>query len=83
MYYVSMKDAFLSGWGDADKRDAIFIFECADKVEAQTVKNYARRRGDQTQIVIHDSNPISQFDEQYNLVITKNKEECPKWYGKE
>ena len=41
MYYVKMTDRFLSGWGPARSKKAVFIYECETIQEAEIVAENA------------------------------------------
>ena len=51
-FWVVMFDKFLSGWGPARSRKALFVYGCLTAGDAKTVADNARRRGDQTSIRI-------------------------------
>jgi hypothetical protein len=73
-----MIDSFLSGWGMSEGKKAIFVYECATREEAEAVKRYAKSRGDQKGIEIHDKMPV--FDSNLFHVEHKDKENNPRWY---
>ena len=44
MYYVTMTDKFMSGWGKAEGKISKFVVECEDHMQAQQIMESARRR---------------------------------------
>ena len=88
MYYVTMTDRFMSGWGRAPRTNKL-IFLCDDMTEAQTVEENARNRSDQKYINICGSRPKhyrSTMGSNYELngafVQIKTKADYPTWYEK-
>jgi hypothetical protein len=55
--WVSMKDTFFSGWGEAEGKKAVFIYECESKAEAKIVKQNAINHGSATELVILNEKP--------------------------
>lgn len=78
MFYVTMTDTFLSGWGKAEGRIAKFVFVCDNWQEAEIVKENAERRGDQKYINISTTKPY--YSSKTHLVQYKTKENAPNWY---
>lgn len=78
MKFVSMEDTFLSGWGNAENKKAIFIYACENQEEAEIVANNAKSRGDQKNIKISHTKP--NFNTNLNYVQLKNKNENENWY---
>jgi len=56
-YYVSMVDRFLSGWGQASSRKALFIYGARSYDEAMIIADNARARTDQSNVRIHHGKP--------------------------
>lgn len=76
-YYVVMRDTFLSDWGKAENRDAVFIAPCNSKDEARIVMANARSRGDQDEISLVEKKPMIHREVRYGLMT---KEDSPRWY---
>ncbi len=53
--YVMMRDTFLSGWGEAEGKDAIFIYPCDSHAQAEIVQANGEARDDQDRISIQPS----------------------------
>lgn len=81
MYYVSMIDTFMSGWGKAKGKENVLIFECETEEEAEIVVENARHRSDQKDIKICDAMPA--FASSYYYVQYKDKSVYPSWYEKD
>ena len=80
MYYVKMTDSFLSGWGPARSKKAVFIYECETIQEAEIVAENAMHRSDQKDVRICKYKPrLSSYS---NLVQWRTKEEDPEFYIK-
>ena len=79
-YYVTMDDAFLSGWGHAEKRNAKFVYGARDLVEAQIIADNARARGGQRNIHITQRVPF--YDPLIYRVefITPEEKGNTRWY---
>ena len=84
MYYVTMTDKFMSGWGHAQKLTNKLIFECETYSEALIVEENARNRSDMNYINICARKPsyYRKNDQQVGnyYVQVKTKEEYPTWY---
>lgn len=57
MFYVTMSDKFLSGWGKAEGKIAKFIVECETYNQAETIQNNARKRQEMKYINITTKKP--------------------------
>ena len=86
MYYVTMTDKFMSGWGKAPKRNKL-IFLCETIEEANIVADNAKRRKDQKYVNVCTRKPghyRTTFGAEYTLngdfVQIKTKEDYPNWY---
>ena len=77
-HFVSMKDTFMSGWGEAKGKSNILIFHCTSLDQAIIVRDNARNRSDQANIRVHNDKPI--FDLNSNFVQIKDINDCPHWY---
>jgi 16S rRNA U516 pseudouridylate synthase RsuA-like enzyme len=80
MYYVTMTDKFLSGWGMADKKIAKYVYECETLAEANIVADNANSRNDQKNVNITTRKPYYNKDRYY--VSYKDKGNCSNWYEK-
>ncbi len=81
MYYVSMEDTFLSGWGKAKGKTNVLIFSCKDMNEALIVAENAGNRADMVAIKIWDrEKPVFSTKEYYPQ--DKDIKEYPRWYEK-
>ena len=56
--YVKTVDTFMSGWGRAESKTNVCVCECSTQSEAESVKTYAKERGDQKQVQIVNSYPV-------------------------
>jgi len=87
MYYVTMTDKFMSGWGHADRLTNKLVFECETMDQAQIVADNAENRSDQNYINICLNRPSyyrSTMGEAYQVghryVQNKNIADYPSWY---
>lgn len=80
MYYVTMTDRFMSGWGKAQDKINKLVFECETLEEAEIVAENARSRSDQKHVSIRTTKPYYPKDTHYTQI--KTKEEYPSWYKK-
>ena len=78
MFYVTMTDKILSGWGIAEGKINKLIFECETLEEARIVAENAKNRGDQKYININSKKPYYNNNKYYTQ--TKTKEVYPNWY---
>lgn len=81
MFYVTMTDTFMSGWGMAKGKINKLIFECETYNEARIVAENAENRGDMKRINISRRKPYYNNVKYYAQV--KTKEEYPRWYEKD
>ena len=83
MYYVTMTDTFMSGWGHSKGKINKLIFECKDYEEACTVEQNAHDRTDQIYInlCVRASKPYYNKDRYYPQY--KTIEDYPTWYKKD
>lgn len=87
MYYVTMTDKFMSGWGMARHRANKLIFLCDTFEEARTVAENAEARDEMKYINVCGSRPSyyrSTFGTDYELngyyVQIKDKSDYGSWY---
>ena len=78
MYYVTMTDRFMSGWGGAQGKINKLVFVCNTYEEAQTVVQNAENRGDMKNININVKKPS--YSSTRYLTQFKTIEEYPSWY---
>jgi hypothetical protein len=57
MYYVTMTDKFMSGWGMAQNKTNKFIVECETYQEAETIERNAKKRNEMKYINICSKKP--------------------------
>ena len=80
IYYVTMTDTFMSGWGEAKDKINKLVFVCDSIEEAQIVKDNAEQRSDQKYINIRAKKPY--YSKAAYYVQYKTKAEYPAWYRK-
>ena len=78
LYYVTMTDKFMSGWGPAEGKINKLIFVCKDRQQAEVVADNARRRSDQKYINIVTTKPY--YNSKRYLAQVKTIEDYPNWY---
>ena len=78
MFYVTMTDKFMSGWGPATGKLNKLVFECVDMSEAVIVEQNAQNRSDQKYINIRSTKPY--YDPKRCYTQFKTKEDYPRWY---
>ena len=78
MYYVTMTDSYLSGWGMAQNKINKLVFECSSYQEAQTVAQNAENRSDMKRVNICTKKPSYSSTRYY--VQFKDINEYPAWY---
>ena len=77
-FYVTCKDTFMSGWGRASGLDNTLILPCDTLAEAEIVKDNAEGRGDQINVIIHQTKPrLRSHGVLYSLF---NRISAPRWY---
>lgn len=77
MFYVTMVDKFMSGWGRSAGKKNVLVFECESEEEAQTVAENASRRSEMIHVSIKDKKP---YYPPARHVSWKNKETSGAWY---
>lgn len=78
MYWVTMTDKFMSGWGMAKGKINKLVFECESLTEARVVAENAEYHGSQKYINIATRKPYYSPSKYY--VQIKTKEDYPDWY---
>lgn len=81
IYYVSMTDSVMSGWGRAGDKINKLIFVCEGYEEADIVEDNARNRTDMKYINICANKPYYNRDRYYPQYYTK--EDYSSWYVKD
>lgn len=81
MYYVTMIDNFMSGWGMAEGKINRLVLECCDYVEAMRVESYAKSRSETSSVSILSKKPS--FPKDKYFAQYKTIEDMPRWYGGE
>jgi len=81
MYYVTMTDKFMSGWGLAKGKINKLIFSCDTYEQAIIVRNNAQARTDQIYINICQNKPYYNSERYYPQV--KTIADYPSWYVKD
>jgi hypothetical protein len=77
MYYVTMTDKFMSGWGKAKNRINKLIFECESYEEAEIVASNAESRSEMKNVNIRTTKPY--YNKSY-LARFKSKSDAPNWF---
>lgn len=57
VFYVSMTDTFLSGWGEAEGKTAKYVVKCQTYEQAKQIKRNAEKRSDMKNIRIGTKKP--------------------------
>jgi hypothetical protein len=78
MYYVTMTDKFMSGWGEAKGKTNKLVFICETYEQAKTVANNAENRSEMKYVNICTEKP--RYDVNRYLTQFKTIEEAPTWY---
>lgn len=81
MYYVTMTDTFMSGWGLAKNKKNKLVFICDDMEQAQIVADNAAYRTDQKYINICVRAP--RYNNKTHYTQYKTIEDYPSWYVKD
>lgn len=79
MYYVSMTDKFLSGWGKADGKINKLVLECDSMGEATTVEINAKDRSEMKDIAVHGHKP--HFNTKKYHTTYHGKPDYKRWYS--
>lgn len=68
MYYVSMVDTFLSGWGRADGKISVVVVKCSSLSEAEECKELNDTRSDMNDVEISTVKPCCyEHPEKYDV----------------
>lgn len=57
MYFVTMTDKFMSGWGKAEGRISKFVVECETYEQAKTIEQNAKKRDEMKYVNITTKKP--------------------------
>ena len=76
MFYVTMTDRFMSGWGKAEGRIAKFVVECETLEQAETIENNAKKREEMRYINITTKKPY--YNVKKYITTTKSYEQLGK-----
>ncbi len=76
MFYVTMTDRFMSGWGEARGKTNKLVIECETMAEAITVEQNARDRDEMKYVNIRSSRP----NYPYACVSQHNKIDYSTWF---
>ena len=77
MYYVTMTDTYMSGWGLAKNKKSKYILECETLEEAEIVKSNVECREEMKDIMINQQKPI--YLNGYHVTIS-NKENAQNFF---
>jgi hypothetical protein len=78
MWYVTMTDKFMSGWGRAEGKICKYVYSCDTLAEARIVVDNAENRSDQKHINIRTTKPY--YNTSRYVTMEKDKNDCPCWY---
>lgn len=78
MYYVTMNDKVLSGWGKAQGKINKLVLTCETEKEAFIVMENAKNRGDMSYINYRTSKPY--YNSRRYVVSYHDKEDYANWY---
>lgn len=80
MYWVTMTDNFMSGWGMAEGKINKLVIECETLNEAEIVAENARNRSEMEYVNITTNKPYYNDDKYFTS--WKTKEDMPRWFKK-
>lgn len=78
MFFVTMTDKALSGWGMARGKVNKLVLSCDTLEEAERVERYAKTRSEMRYVNIVTKKPSYNSNRYY--VSWHNKESYPRWY---
>lgn len=79
-YFVIAIDKFLSGWGDAEGKENVFLMECDSKEEAHIVRDNAKNRTDMIKVRVVATKPYQYFNNDSYYVQYMTKKDLPNWF---
>lgn len=65
MYYVTMIDKFMSGWGKSEGKSNKLVIECETLKQAMQIEEAARKRDEMKYIRVTSSAPRINYRTQY------------------
>lgn len=80
MFYVTMTDSCMSGWGRANGLKNKLVLECETYEEALIVKENADKRAEMKYVSISMNEP--KYNKNKYLVSWHDKRDYPNWYKK-
>ena len=80
MYYVTMTDKFMSGWGMANGKINKLVISCDTFEEAVTVSNNAERRGEMIYVNIRDNKPYYSADRYFVSRHGRTEGDYESWF---
>ena len=78
MYWVTMTDNFMSGWGMAEGKINKLVIECETLNEAEIVAENARNRSEMEYVNITTNKPYYNDDKYFTS--WKTREDMPRWF---
>jgi len=78
MYYVTMTDKFMSGWGPARNKINKLVLPCKTITEAETVARNAKDRSEMIYVNIRSTKPYYNSDSYY--VSWKGENDYKTWH---
>lgn len=82
MYYVTMTDKFMSGWGRADGKINKLVISCNTFTEAEIVADNARRRGEMIYVNITERKPYYNKDRYFTSYHGREQGDYESWFTK-
>lgn len=79
MYYVTMTDRFMSGWGLSDNRTNKLVIECDNLKDAYKIKDNAEKRPEMRYINIVSVKPPYYSPKKYYVNFKKFSDMGGKW----
>jgi len=80
MYWVSMTDKYMSGWGHAKNKINKLVLPCKNFEEAEIVKRNARDRSEMKHINICSKKPY--YNKNHYFTSYHNNSDYSTWYQK-
>ena len=80
MYWVSMTDKCMSGWGKAEHKTDKLVIECTTYEEAEIVEDNARHRDEMKHINICSNKP--RYNPRHYQVDYHDKNDYSSWFKK-
>ena len=80
MYYVTMTDRFLSGWGMAQDKISKYVIECETYEEAEIVAENAENRTEMKHIKIAKKKPVYNKNTHHTSYVSKATPGVRNWF---